>query len=92
MAAYESNAEMIAEYDERFARRLKDVRTRRGLTAQQLADMTGIPRVAISKIENGDRGVQVGEAVAIVDALDIHNVDRLCKAAPVRLQFEMIVD
>lgn len=83
---------MIEEYEARFARRLKEIRNARGLSAQMLSEVSGLDRRVISKIENGDRGCSVGEALALADALDIRDVAKLCKAAPIRLQFEVIVN
>lgn len=92
MVAHESTSDMIAEYEIRFARRIKEVRGKRGLSAQKLADISGLDRRVISKIENGDRGCSVGEAIALADALDLRDVAVLCKAAPLRLHFEVSVD
>ena len=50
----------------RLGRRLRVLRTERGWTQQQLADMAGIGRVHVSELENGRReaGLRMLEALA----------------------------
>ncbi len=62
--------------DEIFARRLRELRQRGGLTQQQLADRMSaagprMHRSAIAKIESGDRVVSVGEAFQLAAALGV---------------------
>jgi transcriptional regulator with XRE-family HTH domain len=59
-----------------YARRLRGIRNRRGWTQQQLADALRaldfpLGRVAIAKIENGKRPMEVSELVALATALDV---------------------
>lgn len=61
----------VNEIEQRFAERLRAVRTARGWSAQQVANRTGISRVAIAKIEVGDRGVSLGDAVLISAAIEV---------------------
>jgi transcriptional regulator with XRE-family HTH domain len=55
--------------DQIFARRLRVIRQAAGMTQQQLAELTGMHRSAIAKIEAGGRVVSVGEAVQLAAAL-----------------------
>jgi transcriptional regulator with XRE-family HTH domain len=50
----------------RFGRRLRILRSNRGITQQQLADLTGIGRVHVCELENGKReaGMRVVEMLA----------------------------
>ena len=50
----------------RLGRRIRLLRSRRGWTQQQLADMTGIGRVHVSELENGKReaGLKMLEKLA----------------------------
>jgi transcriptional regulator with XRE-family HTH domain len=58
------------------ARRLKELRQRRGMSAQRLADRlegagVKLRRAAIAKIENGTRSIDLDEALALAWALDV---------------------
>jgi transcriptional regulator with XRE-family HTH domain len=50
----------------RVGRRIRLLRSERGWTQQQLADMTGIGRVHVSELENGKReaGIKMLERIA----------------------------
>lgn len=50
----------------RLGRRIRVLRSERGWTQQQLADMTGIGRVHVSELENGKReaGLRMLEKLA----------------------------
>lgn len=50
----------------RLGRRIRVLRSKRGWTQQQLADMTGIGRVHVSELENGKReaGLRILERLA----------------------------
>lgn len=66
----------IVSFGECFAERLREVRQHKGWKQDDLArrlDDLGfkLDRVALSKIENGGRGVKLDEAMAIAYALDI---------------------
>jgi transcriptional regulator with XRE-family HTH domain len=65
----------ISEVEMRFAERLKSVRTALHWSAQELSKQSGVTRVAISKIENGDRGVPLGDAVALSRAIGVPLAD-----------------
>lgn len=58
------------------AEQVKEWRRRRNLSAQQLADRIAelggtLDRVAVSKLENGQRGVSLDEALMLADALNV---------------------
>jgi transcriptional regulator with XRE-family HTH domain len=60
-----------------FAQRLGEIRARAGLTQQQIADRMAaaghamVHRSTIGKIENGDRPVTIGEAIALTTVLGV---------------------
>jgi transcriptional regulator with XRE-family HTH domain len=60
----EDSADRVSEQQRRLAERLRDAREYLGLSQQFVADHTGIPRVAISVIENGKRRVEALELQA----------------------------
>jgi len=57
--------------EQRFAERMRAVRQARNWSAQEVANRSGMTRVAISKIENGDRGISIDEAFTLAAALDV---------------------
>lgn len=59
---------------------LKQLREARGLTQDQLAEMTGINRVSIARYETTDRGMTLDSAQRLAEALGC-TVDELIKPA-----------
>lgn len=59
--------------------RLKELRNERKLSAQKLADLTGLHRRTIQDIEGRD-DCMVSNAILIADALDV-TLDELCRDA-----------
>lgn len=58
--------------------RLTELRTKRGLSQQQLADKSGINRVSIARLESGSRpitGITLATAIALADALEVTPLD-----------------
>jgi len=56
----------------RIGRKLKELRERRNLSQEKLAEMLDIPRPAISQIENGTRSVSADELVSMSKVLGTH--------------------
>lgn len=64
--------------------RLTELRTKRGLSQQQLADKSGVHRVTIARLETGARpitGITLSTAIALADALDVSPVDLVRESA-----------
>ncbi len=53
-------------------KKVKELREKRNLSQEKLAEMLGIPRPAVSQIENGTRAVSAGELVGLSKALGAH--------------------
>ena len=54
---------------------LREIRIRANVTQKQLADNLQIPQSTISKMETGERGVEVLELMRICAALDVSFAD-----------------
>lgn len=50
---------------------IKLARKRRELTQQLISERTGISRVTLRKIENGDAGVSIGHYLTVLAALNL---------------------
>jgi len=61
-------------------RMLKELRSKKKLTQEDLAIISGIPRTTISRIETGKRNISIDKLIMIANALDrdleIRFVDR----------------
>lgn len=57
--------------EQQFAERVRAVRHARAWSVQELANRSGMHRVAISKIEVAIRGISLGEAVTLSEALGV---------------------
>jgi transcriptional regulator with XRE-family HTH domain len=60
----------------RLGRRIRLLRSNRGWTQQQLADMTGIGRVHVSELENGKReaGLRMLEKLAATFEMTVSEI------------------
>jgi transcriptional regulator with XRE-family HTH domain len=84
---------------ETFAKRVREVRERRGWTQQQLADRLrelGVPidRTKVNRVETGARAVSIDDALAIAAALGVSPsvlFFPLASSEPVRLTPERVV-
>lgn len=52
-------------------RRIAELREEAGLSQRQLAEAIGLDPSALSRIENGARGLAVGELTSIAERLDV---------------------
>ncbi|MEV4521472.1 helix-turn-helix transcriptional regulator [Micromonospora tulbaghiae] len=71
---------LVGKYSEQVDRlvdRLPRIRKARGMSQQDVANASGIGRVAIGKIEVGARGLSLAEALAIAEALDVDLMEAL---------------
>ena len=51
--------------------RIAELRTQRGVAQRRLADEIGVDPSALSRVESGERGVAVGELIALAAFLDV---------------------
>lgn len=54
---------------EQVGQRIADLRAERGVSQRRLADLLDVDPSALSRIESGDRGLAVGELVAVAEFL-----------------------
>lgn len=66
---------MAEDVGVRFGRRLREVRTQRGLTQEKLAAKAGLARNFVSMVENGDRNVTLGTIQKLATALKCRMAD-----------------
>ena len=57
--------------------KLKEIRTKKGLTVPQLVDLSGVPRRTIQDIEKSGN-CKVDTAIKLADALGV-TLDELCR-------------
>lgn len=65
------------EISEKFGRRLKELRAKKGLSQQQLADMLPVSRVSIAMYESGKRLPDVGTLSRLAACLDVESAELL---------------
>ena len=51
--------------------RIAELRTQRGVAQRRLADEIGVDPSALSRVESGERGLAVGELIALAAFLDV---------------------
>lgn len=51
--------------------RIAELRTQRGVAQRRLADEIGVDPSALSRVERGERGLAVGELIALAAFLDV---------------------
>lgn len=66
-----------------FGERLRELRTERALTQEQLAELAGVDRNYIGQIERGERNVALVNMVRIARALKVQPADLLTSFAAV---------
>lgn len=59
------------EIEERFGRRLKELRVQKGLSQETLALMAGLDRTYIPSIEKGERNVSIRVVEKLAKALGV---------------------
>jgi transcriptional regulator with XRE-family HTH domain len=60
-----------AIYGERLGARVKELRRRRGLTLEDLAERTGVSRAMISKVERGEKNPTLVVAAKVAEGLGV---------------------
>ena len=58
-----------------FGRRVREVRTGKGISQERLAEMAGLDRSYMGNIERGEKNITLKKAYEICDALEIEIQD-----------------
>lgn len=66
---------VVADTPETFAQLVRFHRQAFGLTQQRLADMAGVTRPAITRLESGAPSSRLSTALKVLNALGIENLD-----------------
>jgi transcriptional regulator with XRE-family HTH domain len=76
----------VANYDERLQARLhrlgdrvRDERTRLGLSQEELAHLSGLHRTYVGSVERGERNISIGSLYTLSDTLGIAASDLLAR-------------
>lgn len=54
-----------------FGRRVRSLRSQRGLSQEALAELAGIHRTYVGSVERGERNIALDNIHALADALDV---------------------
>jgi transcriptional regulator with XRE-family HTH domain len=55
----------------RFGKRLRDVRTRKGISQEKLAELSGLHRTYVSSVERGERNISLVNIESLAKALGV---------------------
>jgi transcriptional regulator with XRE-family HTH domain len=61
----------LSDVTERFGRRLREVRTRVGISQERLAELAGLHRTYVSSVERGGRNISLENIEALSNALGV---------------------
>ena len=60
-----------------FARKLKELRAKKGLSQEELADIAGLHRTYVGSVERGERNISIDNMERLASALNIQIKDLL---------------
>lgn len=55
----------------RFGKRLREVRTRKGISQEKLAELAGLHRTYVSSVERGERNISLVNIESLANALGV---------------------
>lgn len=71
----------MSDVQVRFGKRLRDVRHKRGISQERLADLAGLHRTYVSGVERGERNISLLNIEKLAVALDVAMSDLMPGAA-----------
>jgi transcriptional regulator with XRE-family HTH domain len=81
----------FSRLEKRFAARLPRVRDARGMSQREVAAAAGMHRTALGSVEHGRRGIQLGEAALLCEALGVPLADML-SSDPLVLRVDVAIE
>ncbi len=64
---------MPNEFDQLIGKKIRELRTQNGLTQMELAAILRVSNTYLSKVENGERALQLDVLIRICDALGVNS-------------------
>lgn len=55
----------------RFGERLREIRTKKGVSQEALAELAGLHRTYVSSIERGERNISIVNIAKLAEALEV---------------------
>jgi XRE family transcriptional regulator, regulator of sulfur utilization len=75
LSSIRPSLEALQDVQKAVGERIKAVRAERGLTQDQLAELSGLNRVHLYRVENGQQSMTLRTLKIIADALDVRMRD-----------------
>jgi transcriptional regulator with XRE-family HTH domain len=61
----------LSDVTVRFGKRLREVRTRKGISQEKLAELAGLHRTYVSSVERGERNISLNNIENLANALGV---------------------
>jgi transcriptional regulator with XRE-family HTH domain len=61
----------LSDVTVRFGKRLREVRTRKGISQEKLAELAGLHRTYVSSVERGERNISLVNIESLANALGV---------------------
>jgi transcriptional regulator with XRE-family HTH domain len=61
----------LSDVTVRFGKRLREIRTRKGISQEKLAELAGLHRTYVSSVERGERNISLVNIESLAEALGV---------------------
>src|SRR4051812_9018518 len=72
----------LSDVTVRFGKRLREVRTRKGISQERLAELAGLHRTYVSSVERGERNISLINIEGLAEALGVPMADLMPDRPP----------